>query len=272
MKKTIIFIFVMSIFFGFSCKKKNVDPETPYTDNFSGKQIRYVVAVVAAENSIGQVNAKSDTPIIDIKNAKVTLVQNDSIQSRNVDDKGMVHFSNLFTGNTIVKIECDGYTTANLIVNLSNYDTVSSNNYVIVSTIVTLFPISEDKDMATIHGKLFADTDLTVSGLEPVTEPLLIRASIDLQNIYDYLNHSQVGQVLSFAYEGASFTTTSENGNYSIKVSSSLKALKFLINSDNFVVEQKISPTQTVRKIFSLNTQTVSVYPKSVLVKDLIFE
>ena len=76
--------------------------------------------------------------------------------------------------------------------------------------------------MATIEGKLFANTDLTNNDLETITIPLLIRATIEPEDIYNYVDHSQAGRVINLSYENATFTTTSTtNGDYSIKVASS---------------------------------------------------
>jgi hypothetical protein len=267
MKKILIFSALIILIAISSCKKRNeTEDNDDYIDYISGVKIRYTLAIVSGDNSI----SKSG---INIKNARVSLVMNDSIHTKNVDEKGMVYFDNLFSGNTIVKVECEGYTTANLIVDLTIRDTTNiydSENLRSASTIVTLFPLTGN-NTATVSGNLYADTDLTTTGTEQVLQELLIRATINPAQIPDYINHSASGGILDFSYENATTTTISENGKYSLSVPSSLNGLEIFINADNFAADQRITGSDFVRKIFYADTETITAYPGSNIIKDLIF-
>ena len=106
MKKTLL-LSILIVIVILSCKKANVTDET-YSDNIEGVRIRYVVSVVDGSTA----SAKSETSI---QNAVVCMVVNDSVYEITVDKNGIAIFNNLFAGNALVQVKCEGYTTANLL-------------------------------------------------------------------------------------------------------------------------------------------------------------
>ena len=269
----VLFFLIVILMLSFSCKKKNIIPEEEETtDNINGRKIRYTVLVISAENSIG----KSVSSFQACDSATVTLAMNDSVFSVATDENNFAVFDYLFAGNVIVKVECEGYTTANLIVNFQAMpDTANiydSDNLRNVSTIVTLFP-TEGEGTATISGKAFADIDLINSDYEYVPENTNIRATISLEQIFGYINHSQSGGIIDLFYENIIFTTQTDNsGNYQIIVPASAKGLQIILSADDFAEQQQINPDETQRQIFSCITDTVSVFPNSAKITDLYFE
>ena len=263
----LLIIFLLLLTISFSCKKKNIIPEAT-VDNIDGRKIRYTVLVLNADNSIGK-NTKT------LDSATVTLAMNDSVYTVAVDENNFVVFDYLFAGNAIVKVECEGYTTANLIVNLkAMLDTANiydSGNLRKVSTIVTLFS-TKGEGTATISGKAFADLDLTNSSYEFVPENINIRAIVCPEQIYEYVNHSASGGIIDLFYENIIFATETDNfGNFQVTVPASAKGLKIFLQADDFVYQQQIAPDETVRQIFSYISDTVTVFPNSLKITDLYF-
>ncbi len=267
MKKRIVILLVGILAFA-SCKKENIPTPTSTSDSITGVRIRYMVMVVGAENSIG----KSESYL---ENATVAVVVDGEVLKIEVDSSGYAVFDYLFAGNTVVKVQCPGYTTANMVVDLramsDSTNIYDSSNRRVVSNIVTLFPTVGD-GTATISGNLYADLDLTILGLESVNEDIKVRASISPEQLADYIDHSGAGGILDLVYEGILFTTDVESGNYSIIVPSSTKGLYIALSSDNFAYDQQLTPTDVERKIFELISDTVVVQPGANIVKDLFFE
>lgn len=241
-----------------SCTKKNEPEKKPYTDDIYGVKIRYVLSIVAAENSL----TKDDS--ISIRNAEVTIVQNDSIVTKQVNERGMIYFENLFAGNTIVNIKCEGYSTANLIVNLALTDTtmIDSGNMRIISTIVTLFP-TEGESLAKITGKLLANTDTTTIENEILTNQVKIFSIISNDEFFKFIDHSISGGILNLNYENITKTTTSNNsGNYEIFVPAALSGLKSYIYANELEISSKY---------YYLPKDSVKSYPFQTIYKDLVF-
>ncbi len=249
------------------CKKANISDD-PYIDSIGGVKIRYIVSVVDGSSTIG----KSD---LTIENATVCVVVNDSVYETPVDKNGLAVFSNLFAGNTIVQIKCEGYTTANLIVDLRAMPDTShvydATNYRVVSSIVSLFPTSGD-NLASISGKIRAELDLTNTELETVTTDLEVRANVIAADLYNYVDHNCSGGVINLNYTDFIITSSNSSGNYSMKVPASTKGLRYIINADDFEHFQQISVSDTKRKVYNLEADTISVQTGGTYIKDLIYQ
>ncbi len=259
------FLFLFIVLFSY-CKKRNIEEEDPI-DSISGRKIRYTVLIIPAENTVN----KSSKAII---GATVSLTMNDSIYTEEINDKGFVVFSYLFAGNAAVKVECPGYTTANYVVDLTadpEYpDIYDSDNLRNVSTIISLFPIVGDS-VATVSGMAFAELDLTTAGFETVVEPINIRATVCSDQLYNYIDHSASGAILDLAYENTiNIDVLNNTGLYEIVVPSSANGLKICLNSDDFVYNQ-ITLTTPQRQVYTFLQDTVTVYPASKKIKDIIF-
>lgn len=268
MKKTLVILLVVILAFG-ACKKENITPtSTNTTDTIVGVRIRYMVMVIGAENSIGKSQSF-------LEEATVSVVVDGEVERLSVDSSGYAVFDYLFSGNTIVKVECPGYTTANLVVDLramsDSTNVYDATNRRVVSNIVTLFP-TEGDGTATITGKLFADLDLTTFGLESVNEDIQVRAIVCPEQLADYIDHSGAGGVLDLFYEGILFSADVVSGNYSVVVPSSAKGLAIAISADNFAYNQQLTPTDVERKIFELIPDTVVVQSGANVSLDLNFE
>ncbi|MDD4149899.1 MAG: hypothetical protein PHE33_07705 [Bacteroidales bacterium] len=269
MKNTVITLIILVIFLS-GCKKANEPDAVIYTDGISGVRIRYVVSVVDGSSTI----SKSDSAI---NNATVCVVVNDSIYETPVDKNGLAVFNNLFAGNTIVQIKCEGYTTANLIIDLkampdsdssSIYD---SSNRRVVSSIVSIFPTS-GQNLASISGKIRAELDLTNTKLETVTNDISVRANVIATGLYNYVDHDCSGGVLDLNYSGFIITGNNSLGNYSLKVPASAKGLSYIINADDFEYLQQVTPSDVERKIYNLKADTIIVQAGGSYINDLIYE
>jgi len=267
MKQIVIILFTLLTVFTISCKKENIKPEAP-EDSISGRKIRYTIMVLDGSQNVNKA--------ITLDSTKVSLVLNDSIYTKIIDPTGIVTFDYLFAGNAVVKISCEGYTTANYIVDLTaKPDTTNiydSNNLRIVSSMISIFP-TQGNGTAKITGRAFADLDLTNAELETIPANTRISARINVENIEQYINHSASGGILKFSYDNVNVDTlTNVSGDYEIAIPASLNGLQVIINADDFVYNQQITPTQTQRKIFSLQADTINVYSGSLKIKDLLFE
>ncbi|MDD2635558.1 MAG: hypothetical protein PHW82_08680 [Bacteroidales bacterium] len=266
MKNTIITLILLILVF-LGCKKANVS-DAPYIDSIGGVKIRYIVSVVDGSNTISKTSSS-------IKNATVCVVVNDSIYETPVDENGIAIFNNLFAGNTIVQVKCDGYTTANLIVDLRAMPDTShiydATNRRLVSSIVSVFP-TNGETLANISGKIQAELDLTNTELETVTNNLVVRANVIAADLYDYVNHDCSGGILDLNYSDFIITSSNSSGNYSMKVPASAKGLRYIINADDFEYLQQITPSDIKRKIYNLKADTIVVQAGGSYVKDLIYE
>lgn len=265
MKKTIL-LSILIVIAILSCKKANVTDDT-YSDNIDGVRIRYVVSVVDGSTA----SAKSETSI---QNAVVCMVVNDSVYEIAVDKNGIAIFNNLFAGNALVQVKCEGYTTANLIVDLKALpDTVNiydATNRRIVSNIISIFPTTGD-NLANISGKIYADLDFTNAGEEAVSTNLNIRAAVDPDDLYSFVDHSGSGSILDLSYEGFLVSTNSQSGTYSLSLPATTTGLNYIITADDFEYQSIITSSETERHVYRLSPDTISVQTASNYIRDLHF-
>lgn len=265
MKKTIL-LSILIVIAILSCKKANVTDDT-YSDNIEGVRIRYVVSVVDGSTA----SAKSETSI---QNAVVCMVVNDSVYEIAVDKNGIAIFNNLFAGNALVQVKCEGYTTANLIVDLKALpDTVNiydATNRRIVSNIISIFPTTGD-NLANVSGKIYADLDFTNAGEEAVSTNLNIRAVVDPDDLYSFVDHSGSGRILDLSYEGFLVSTNSQSGAYSLSLPATTTGLNYIITSDDFEYQSIITSSETERHVYRLSPDTISVQTAGNYIRDLHF-
>ncbi|MCK9321577.1 MAG: hypothetical protein M0P32_06205 [Bacteroidales bacterium] len=200
---------------------------------------------------------------------------NDSIYETPVDKNGLAVFNNLFAGNTIVQIECEGYTTANLIIDLrampDSTHIYDASNRRVVSSIVSIFPTSGE-NIASISGKIRAELDLTNTELETVTNDISVRANVIATDLYNYVDHDCSGGVIELNYSGFIIKGNNSSGNYSLKVPASAKGLRYIINADDFEYLQQVTPSDIDRKIYNLKADTIIVQSGGNYINDLIYE
>ena len=266
MSKITLYLIIALLTVIASCTKENIEPEAP-EDSISGRKIRYSIMVVDGSSNVNKA--------ITIDSAKVSLVLNDSIYTKTIDPTGIVSFDYLFAGNAVVKVSCEGFTTANYIVDLTaKPDTANiydSSNLRIVSSIISIFPTA-GSGTAKISGRAFAELDLTNTEPETVPDKTKIYAKINVAAIKEYITHSASGGILQFYYEGVNKdTTTNEFGDYEITIPASLNGLPVIISADDFVFNQQITATQTQRKIYKLEPDTINVFSGSSKINDLNF-
>ncbi|PLX07286.1 MAG: hypothetical protein C0596_11780 [Marinilabiliales bacterium] len=266
MKKTALLLSIIAIIFT-ACTKENVS-DTPYSDSISGVKIRYVVNVVDGSANAG----KSST---ELQNAIVCVVVNDSVYETQVDNNGLAVFNNLFAGNASVHVKCEGYTSANLIVDLKAMpDTTNiydASNRRIVTSIVNIFP-TKGESLANVSGKIYADLDLTDGDLETVSENLNIRAIVNAEDLYKFVDHDCSGGIIDLSYEGFLFSTANSSGNYSLILPAAAIGLDYLISADDFEFYQQITPTTTERKVFRFEPDTITVQTNGNYIHDLYYE
>lgn len=250
-----------------SCTKENISDE-PYSDSINGVRIRYVVNILDGSASAGK-------SIMPIDSTTVCVVVNDSVYETPVDENGIAIFNNLFAGNATVKVKCEGYTTANLIVDLKAMpDTTNiydASNRRVVSSIIHIFP-TEGESMANISGKIFADLDLTDSDYETVTKNLNIRAVVNPQDLYRFVDHDCSGGIIDLSYEGLFYSGANTSGNYNISVPAALVGLEYIISADDFDYLQQTTPTTTERKVFKYSADTITVQTSGNYIHDLYYE
>lgn len=266
MKKS-IFLSILIVLIILSCKKAN-ELDTEYSDNIEGVRIRYVVSVVDGSTATTKSGAI-------IQNAVVCMVVNDSVYEIQVDKNGIAIFNNLFAGNALVQVKCEGYTTANLIIDLKALpDTVSiydATNRRIVSDIISIFPITGD-NLANVSGKIYADLDFTNAGEELVSNNLNIRASVNPDDLHTFVEHDGSGSILDLSYEGFLVFTESQSGGYSLSLPATSTSLNYIISADDFEYQSLITPGQNERNIYRMNPKTISVQTSGKYIRDLHFE
>lgn len=266
-KKTISIISFFALVYLFTACTKEVEPPQPASaDRISGKTVRYTVLVVPGGNTTFKSTNGIDSAI-------VSLVMNDSIYSVATDTNGLAAFNNLAAGVAAVTINYPEHTTANLVVDLSapsdtGYD---SNNLRNASTMVALFPLSGE-GTATLNGRLFADLDLTIGGLESAPSGLKITTLIESSQLVDYVNHTGDGEILSIAYEQAVNSTVSDaNSDYSITVPATASGLKIVLSADDFVFDQITGTGTSQRKVYTVFPDTLRVISGMNLFRDIIY-
>jgi hypothetical protein len=248
-----------------ACKKENV-AEISYTDQISSRTIRYSVLVVPADNA-GLKSFTTDT-------AYVSLFMNNKISTVAADKNGLATFNNLAAGNVAVTIRYKNHCTANLIVDLaSKADNLTDNNNLRnASTMVTLFPYT-GTGTATISGKIFADLDLTTSGLENGPSNTKVSSIIESNQFQNYVTHSGDGQVLAISYENViNQTSTSSAGDYTFQVPATGSGLKIVLKPDDFVYQQQTSTGIFQRKIYKPRADTLLTFSGFNYYVDLTFE
>jgi hypothetical protein len=262
--KTISFFIIISVIV-FGCAKENIQPKLP--DNLGGRTIRYTVTVVSGDNF-----SKSEKSLV---SASVSLIMNDSLYTKNTDSAGMATFNNLAAGNIVVKVTKTDFTTAVFTADLtlsndsvSNYDTQNLRN---ASTIVSIFPTSGN-GTAQIQGKAFADLDLTIPGFEDAPQGTVISAVIFPKNISNFINHNGGGRILNLYYENGSVSgTIQNNGDFSLTVPASSVGLDVILRAEDFIFNQKLNSSVSQRKIFSLTSDTLTVYSNLIKLRDIYF-
>lgn len=265
MKKILLFSLVCIAFF--SCKKENVTI-SEYSDSISGVKIRYIVSVVDGST----VSAKSESAI---QSAVVCMVVNDSVYETQVDNNGIAVFNNLFAGNAIVQVKCDGYTTANFVVDLrakpDTSNVYDATNRRLVSDIISIFPTTGES-LANVSGRIYADLDLTSAGDELVPNSINVRAVVNPEDLYKFVEHEGSGNILDLSYDGFLVSTASQSGTYSLSLPASATNLQYVISADDFEFQRQINPTETERTVYSFINDTISVQTSGSYIHDLYFE
>lgn len=263
-------VFILTIISLLNACTKDVEiPAPDPADRISGRTVRYTVLVVSAANT----TFKSTQTATGIDSAIVSLVMNDSIYSIVTDSNGLAAFNNLAAGVAAVTVDYPMHTRANLIVDLSapkdtGYD---ANNLRNAATMIALFPLSGN-GTATIKGRLFADLDLSVSGMENAPAGIKVSTIIENTQLVNYVNHTGDGEILSISYENAVNSTLSDaNSDYSITVPASASGLKIAIQPDDFIYDQIDTNGVSQRKIFHANPYTITAISGVTQFKDIIF-
>ncbi len=262
-KLSIILIVIATIA---GCAKENIIPKNP-NESLAGRRIRYTVQVVSGDNF-----SKSNTFLDSVS---VTLVMNDSVYTKLTDSSGVTTFNNLASGNISVKISKNNYTTAVYTVDLSlnndsasNYDTDNLRNS---SSTVCIFP-NTGLGTAQITGKAFADLDLTTPEKEYVPFGTAISAVIMPHSIENFINHTGGGHILGLHYENASvWSEIQTNGDFSLNVPAASVGLNIILNAEDFVYQQIISPGISQRKIYTFAQDTLIVYPNFTKIYDIFY-
>lgn len=265
MKKILLFSLVCFVFF--SCKKENV-ATSEYSDSISGVRIRYIISVVDGST----VSTKSEAAI---QSAVVCMVVNDSVYETQVDKNGIAVFNNLFAGNAIVQVKCEGYTTANFVVDLRAKPDVSNiydaTNCRLVSDIISIFPTAGES-LANVSGRIYADLDLTSAGDELVPNSLNVRAFVNPEDLYKFVEHEGSGNILDLSYDGFLVSTASQSGTYSLSLPASANNLQYVISADDFEFQRQINSTETERTVYSFINDTILVQTSGNYILDLNFE
>ena len=249
-------LLLLLIIFGiFACKKENLPPIS-YSDYISNQTIRYTVLVVPAGNA-GFKSFPNNTDT-----AFVSLAMNGKIITVAADKNGLATFNNLAAGNAAVTVRYPNHCTANLIVDLrARADTlIDNNNLRNASTIVALFPYS-GPGTATVSGKIQADLDLTISGLENGPANLKVYSIIDPSQYLNFVKQEGDGEIKTLVYEHIiNQTNTLANGDFTFSVPAAGSGLKLILTADDFVYDQVVSPGVNQRKIFRPNADTITTF------------
>lgn len=260
MKKTILLLAVIASFtFVFtSCEKDEEEPiketiETITTNPKDTVRVNYSVSVVPAGTSS---LLKSKTAI---SGAVVTVARDGKLVSDTTDQNGIATFKDLRSGIIAVTIIKDGYTAANLLVDVGNNNLEQESDYRYASTMVGLLPTSGE-DMISIQGKAEAQLDVTAEldenatnstpytqspELENVPSGTELLAIVDVNSINSFVSTSGNGKMINVSYEGVMYKgSVDASGNYSIAVPMSYKGIGFSIYPANFQYGIKYSAKQ----------------------------
>jgi hypothetical protein len=244
---------------------KDVEPDP--VDQISGRTVRYTVLVISGANSTYKSSQGLDSAI-------VSLVMNDSIYSTATDANGLATFNNLAAGVVAVTIDYPNYTRVNMVVDLSmrNDSIYDADNLRNASTMVALFPLTGE-GTTTIRGRLFADLDLTIPGMETVPEGTKVSTFIEGSQLVDYINHTGDGEILSISYEDAvNSAVTDNNGDYSIVVPASASGLAIVIQTDDFVYDQIDAGGNPQRRTFHAGAGTVTAFSGMTIIDDITYD
>jgi len=259
-----IFAFTLVILLINGCTK-DVEPDP--VDQISGRTVRYTVLVISGANSTSKSTQSLDSAI-------VTLVMNDSIYSIATDANGLATFNNLAAGVVAVTVDYPNYTRVNMIVDLSmrNDSIYDADNLRNASTMVALFPLTGE-GTTTIRGRLFADLNLTMPGMETVPEGTKVSTFIEGSQLENYINHTGDGEILSIAYEDAVHSAiTDNNGDYSIVVPASASGLTIVIQADDFVYNQIDTGGNPQRKTFHAGAGTITALSGLTIIEDITYD
>ncbi len=240
------------LFLGSSCTKKSpVEELLSYSDNISGRKVKYTITVLPAD----KVNKNALFP----DSVHVSMMMNDSLITAACDNSGTVSFLNLPTGTVSVSVKTKGYTNAFFTVNLANNDSISpsdSENMRRASSTIFLYP-EKGEGTAKIIGSSLVDSDLTISGLEEVSANFKVHYSIcATKNDYSQLGS---GEILQLFYElSPSQINYAGNGKFEVDLPASLSGLNVCINADDIKVAQKQSDSSVKEKIFSFPPDTIN--------------
>lgn len=263
-----IFLTLFIAFLLGACAKENII-QKPTKDDISGRKIRYVVHIVSSDNIVSKNS-------ISIDSAKVSIVVDGKTQTQVVDSQHFAVFDYLYSGNAIVKIQCNGFTSVGYIVDLrasndSNayYD---SQNYRIVSTIVTLLPL-QSKGTSTIFGNAYAQLDLTTPEFEIAFENLNISATILSNDLKTLVQHSDDGKITNLYYSDVSISSkTKSDGSFQLIVPTTNNGLHYIIRADDFFANQLIIPNVYERKIFSHLPDTIFVFSNAIKLQNIFYQ
>lgn len=248
-------IFFVSIIFG--CAKENII-EQPQIDNFSGRKIRYIIHVVAAEN----ISFKSTQ---NVDSAKVSIVINGKTHTQTLDSQHIAVFDYLYSGSVIVKVDCKGYTSVGFIADLRSINdsnaVYDSDNFRIVSAIVTLLPLNNSYVNCTIFGNAYAQLDSTTSDYENAPENINIAANVFKNDLQSLIVHSQDCKITNIYYTGLNvYSKTNANGSFDLVVPTTCNGLRYIIRADDFTANQLIAPNIFQTKVFSYQPDTIVVF------------
>ena len=248
-----------------SCTKENIK-KAENIDAISGRRIRYSISVSPSEMS--SKSTFSDTVF-------VSLAMNDSIFTKFVDENGMVIFNNIAAGTVGVSISCKNYATFKYLADLraeidttNQYDATNLRNE---ASIVKLIPIS-GTGTANLSGKVFADLDLTKPGYENAPGNIHLSAVICSNQLQTFILHEGSGKILNISCENSIFPSiVSTSGEYNLQIPAVSNGLKICIIADDFVYNQQINSTETLRKRFYFNKDTIEVFSGLSKIYDVVY-
>lgn len=299
--KSLLFFAAMSIAI-ISCsddKDQVVVNERPDID----RKIDYTILVVAGETSSSLKSANGANL------AKVTVSVNGSTVTKTTDVSGQATFNGLTAGTAAVTVTMDGHTTVNYLVDLHHTDTVNYDNEKsrIAASKVVLLPTS-GTGMVTLTGQVRAQLNIAIvynswstnnssytqsPELENVPAGTIITATIDQDDLENYVTMEMGGEIISATYENVSFTTTVDaNGNYSFSLPSTAQGLNVNIYPNKFeslvtysaftrdgngavqsnqITNNYILQDKTQRNIFSNGGFTVKMITGKNEIQDIIY-
>jgi len=248
-----------------SCTKENpLEELVKYSDDIHGRKVIYTVTVLPADK-FSKNELFQDTVF-------VSLIMNDSLIRVECDKMGNATFDNLPTGNVSVLVNTSGYVktyyTADLSLRDSTQNTDSENIRRASSTIL-LYP-KTGNGTAKLTVNAFADTDLTQSGTEKLTNDFAVFFSIcENKNSYTHIGE---GQITNLNYEVPLESTTQYSNGLRVDLPAALSGLKICINADDISLPQKQLDGLFIEKVYKMKTDTLTVISGKSYFYDLNFE